>query len=898
MFLSGAQQDFTARRLPVGRAVAVVLALLFTATITLAGAQTTPSIAVDSFRYDVGDTLHLSGVNLEPNATYTITLTPPEDSQEEPRTLDVTTDVRGGLRVDALLRAPGSFIVALSGPRIDARLTVQVTGPPAADGAPADAEPAGEQAAEQADEAVAAPDEAPQGEAAPNNAGANQERAEQAGGQEADDQVQQDQAQQDQAPSVVTPAPVLPELPLQPPGPSMATPTFSLSGDSVIARRDGEELWTFDFPALSGGTAGLLVLDDVVLVGNGNHVLTFDQLNGTVNGRARLPAKVVAIERVAGSQAGTSGVEVSVRYEDGETAQLAWPLEDDADFAFDPDLELYGWLRAEADVVDPAARLARDTSNPFLYLAAAADQPQRLTALRRNALLRAETFYEFGQLANEFLREPNRDTEMATQAMDSALADFVTRGYQGSLLFDEESSAAYGFPASSMREALAADDDVAADFWAPWLYRLSGNEVPAHSELLAAYADDLRARGDTQAAATWDQRAATGGSFEVRTTLERAARALGSSGWYGVLSLLIAILALHLTLAAKYWRAQTAHLGLRTAQGRTSGRAARLFTLRYATITEKLVVLLLFASVLALAALAGWTRNSAELPAGLGRGTLAGPSNVKLIDESLPDSPERSFILGFAAQSAGDNERAAAIYRDLSDNADAMNNLGVLRGDNELLRLAIELQPRHPEATYNLGLDEESPSLLQAAYRPEQPLLAAPDSSDLMRASAGDYLAALGAVFTNPWTSLTEQRALSPQWLWVALVVLFLAWVAWTIITLLIPRPAAARNAPRNFLYHLLALLLPGSGLADELWGVLLLVPWAIFGIDTLIQFFAFSAEPTFALRTDLVVLIVIYVVNTVAFIVEYLSYRKRMRQSRLQEAVVQADYGLNDSGI
>ena len=235
----------------------------------------------------------------------------------------------------------------------------------------------------------------------------------------------------------------------------------------------------------------------------------------------------------------------------GEEAQLAWPLDDDADFAFDPRLELYGWLRAEAAVSDPAARLALDPTNPWLYLATAGDQPQRLTALRRNAMARTQTFYEYGQLANELLREPERDLEMAAQAMDAALADFVDRGYHGSLLFDEEASAAYGFPASSLREALADGDAEAADFWAPWLYRLTGPDVSGSSALLADYADDLRARGRTQEAATWDQRASTSNRFEIRTTLERAARALGSTGWYGVIALLVAILALHLTLAAQ-----------------------------------------------------------------------------------------------------------------------------------------------------------------------------------------------------------------------------------------------------------------------------------------------------------------------------------------------------------
>src|SRR5690606_17634930 len=162
------------------------------------------------------------------------------------------------------------------------------------------------------------------------------------------------------------------------------------------------------------------------------------------------------------------------------------------------------WLENEADVADPAAQLVRDPTNPWLYLAVAEDQPARRATLRRAALAQAATSYESGRLANDFMQQPGRYLDLATQALKLAL-----------------------------------------------------------QALLADYAGDLRSRGRAEEASRWQELAASTRRFEVRSTLERAARSLGSTGWYGVIALLVAILALHITLAAKYWRAQTENLALR-----------------------------------------------------------------------------------------------------------------------------------------------------------------------------------------------------------------------------------------------------------------------------------------------------------------------------------------------
>src|SRR5690606_9316805 len=124
--------------------------------------------------------------------------------------------------------------------------------------------------------------------------------------------------------------------------------------------------------------------------------------------------------------------------------------------------------------------------------------------------------------------------------------------------------------------------------------------------------------------------------FTIQSTLMRAAESVGRSGWYGVGALLVAILALHLTLSAKYWRAQSLVLSQRRQAGASVGPAARLFTIRYATITEKLVILLLFAAVLAQAALSGWVQRTNDMPARLGGGTLAPAPVQQVLRDEFP----------------------------------------------------------------------------------------------------------------------------------------------------------------------------------------------------------------------------------------------------------------------
>src|SRR5690606_14511222 len=89
------------------------------------------------------------------------------------------------------------------------------------------------------------------------------------------------------------PQPITP--PAAGPAPSGAAPLVSISGNDVVAVLDGREAWRLSFGDDSGGTSGLLQLDEQVLVGHGNHVLVIDPDTGVVSGRHRLPARVESI---------------------------------------------------------------------------------------------------------------------------------------------------------------------------------------------------------------------------------------------------------------------------------------------------------------------------------------------------------------------------------------------------------------------------------------------------------------------------------------------------------------------------------------------------------------------------------------------------------------------------
>src|SRR5690606_37224792 len=151
-------------------------------------------------------------------------------------------------------------------------------------------------------------------------------------------------------------------------------------------------------------------------------------------------------------------------------------------------------------------------------------------------------------------------------------------------------------------------------------------------------------------------------------------------------AMIVAILALHLTLTAKYWSPQTLAMRRRRETGRRASPVARLFAIRFYSFTEKLVLALLFAGALLLLALADWNDQGGNPPPALGSGTLASPSAREAVADGLLGGQRGAYVRGYAAQASGEDETAAAEYRAAGDYPPALNNLGALTGNEALFQ--------------------------------------------------------------------------------------------------------------------------------------------------------------------------------------------------------------------
>lgn len=827
-------------------------------------AQEPPRVQLDATRFAVGAPVTLNAEGLAENGSYRLTLEGPDDDQIE-RTLQADPD--GKLTHTFELSSAGEWTLLLAGDGASASLVLEVTEPEGEEvgGEPGvETEPDGEATrdgeADRQDDAAAQDEAAVQDDAAPEEAETTDaaDDADEEGGVANQESQEPGEAGPDTAADPETEEDI----------------SLVVDGEAVVGMRGDSRVWRFDFPDESGGTGALLDDGERIWVGHGNSVLMLERESGRALARHPMPGRVMRLE--------SADAAVSVVNELTDRLRQRIEVDEDgpvSEVRFGSDPEVFDWLRNEANVPDPAARLERDPTNPWLHLRVGLADEDSATreATLREALEQAKTFYDLAGIARELYQAG--EPQLAREAMDSALEDFADRGYVPALLTDAELHRAYDFPLAPMEEALANADLDDAGFWAPWLYLTASEETPETGEALAEYARQLGTVGQRDAASLWRERARDGRSASPAASLDRFFLGLGRSGWYGVAALLAAIVALHLTLWAKYWAPQSLAIRRRKETGGSGRPWTRVLAMRYYSFTEKLVLVLLFASCLALLGLTSWYDAGGDRPRPLATGTLASPIARDLVTSASLQSDRGAFIRGYAAQTAGEQEAALEEYLAAADYPPALNNRAVLEGDDVLYQRALELAPGMPEAAYNLGRRTD-PSPFHAAYLADEPLLAVPGAGDFRIAISGSWRQALGNTFENPWRALRGTAFFGlPALLWQVLLALFLLWMLVTVIWLFIPRPSFARNAPRTGLYHLLALLVPGSGLADEAWGVLLMVPWALLGVDALSQWLGWERSLGLPLETELWALGAIYLVNLIAFVVEFLSYRRRMRE-------------------
>lgn len=664
---------------------------------------------------------------------------------------------------------------------------------------------------------------------------------------------------------------------------------WDAASSSVVAQRDGEEGWRTALRPAGVEALAPVRRDDQVVVAHGSYLVFLDAATGEVLRRAALPAAAEALRR------GDDGLVVEVVHATGRTESLPIGADGPATpVRFGTDPRTFDQLRtAAAEIDDAATAWARDPTQPWLALAASrtASDPAEAEDLRADAVDAAAAlpFFESFGIGAALAQEGHE--EAAADAMEAALSDFAARGYDPRLATDPALRTAYGFTAFG--RAVADGDLGTARILAPYAWRLAAQTAPGTVAELEAFADLLRERGDGEAAAVWRERARTFERAGVATWVDRAALSLGRFGHGGAVALGTGLLLAWLTLLAKVWRAQTLARKQRRERGQSTPALARAWVPRHLGTPEKLALLGVLALAGLMAVLGGWADRGEDLPPALASGTLASVPAVDAV-EALPDTPYAAFARGTSLATRGEVEAALRELDRAGEIAPALVNRAVLTGDASLLTAALEADPRDPVVRHHLS-EAANPSPFHERYRQDDPLLAVPTPYTFALAAAGDWRDALAGAFTAPWRSSAQARPAGvppPAW-WAFLAACATLFVA-LVVNLPIPRPRVSKRAPRTPAYHVLALLVPGSGHLDELWGLLLLVPGSILAGDVVRQWAGAPGALGLGLRTEVWILAAILVLNAAGFAVEVASYRRRMRALREEKPDLARSYGLD----
>ncbi len=598
---------------------------------------------------------------------------------------------------------------------------------------------------------------------------------------------------------------------------------------------------------------------------------------------------------------------------------------------YPPNPALLGTLesatRVKTAIPNPVAfwrdRATRDPTNPLLTLELGnalqrASDPSALEVMR-SALSVDAPFYVFVRLAARF--ETMRQPDLAALALDKAGREFARAGFDPGFAVSKAGLAAWGDPLGVARRLLAAQNPLRAAAWLEYL-RLTTPRFPGYGAVYAEYASFLEGQNQAGAAGDWRKLSAELDAETMFSLGDQGLTRLSALAAGAVALLLVSFLALQFVLLLKYYPQQTLdlkqHGGRFTATSRSPLLRLRHSLSAYQSFTEKLLgVLLLGLAVLAVGVwqYAGNASHFLSLPA-LNQGTVGGVDYY----QTLRDLPVQSgaYLTGLGAQLDGDAGRALESYRAAPTNAGAINNAAAIlkaRGDapgamSEWSR-ALSLEPTGVAAKVNLG---QSVTGYRAAfhdtYRRGTPMLEVPSPKQLTELKFGGLEQEFIRMIVNPWTYLLALPLGLPEWLMTVIAALTLLLLAVTVLWLVIPRVRGAATAPRSFLYHLGALLIPGSGLADEVWGVILLLPAALIAALLASHFFAPTRlgslfQPTkilgvgkaspwydigLNLQTLVIALVAIYVVNFIGWLLETIAVARRQARVRaLSAAAVKA---------
>jgi tetratricopeptide (TPR) repeat protein len=692
--------------------------------------------------------------------------------------------------------------------------------------------------------------------------------------------------------------------------PQVTKPEITLGPEALEAKRSGVILWR-----IAPAPASVLSVARGVLVTEGASVTLRAAETGQVLERSFLSGKVVVLEPSGADVRASVQLDSGVR--EGFTLRGTKPLER---VTYPPSKGLLGTLEPEPNLnlTQLRAMVNSDPSNPLLlanFGSALEKDAQLAPALEqfRKALAKSEPFFVSIRLAA--LLERFNQPELADEALRRARVQYAKSGYDPAFRVNQSALAAWGNPLGVARNLFKSGNAKRGGVWLEFLR----NTMPRFAGFDAAYVEYatwLESQGNPGEAEQWlefNRKLAQGTSFRLG---EQAPSRLAGLSLAAALALLFAYFALQLVLTAKYWTVQSKDLkpfgGRFTAWRRAPFQRLRCAMPAYQTFTERFVLLTLLTLALALLVVHNWGVQSREALAEpvLSQGTLGGAAFwAKYADQPTTSSAEA--LRGLAAQLDGDLERAIRFAKNAPTNAMAINNLGVissLRNDTATAtaqyREALKLDPNAMAPAYNLG---NAPSGYRATFhndtRSGQPMLAVPEPKELLATIAGDLSSGFSSLARDPWQYLSNLRLPSflmlPNWALQLIGVLLLVFTIGNLLWLIVPRPASTRLAPRGAVYELLAILIPGTGLADEVWGLFLLAPWAaIIGALTLIgSGYAAFAPALFASSSPLGIarapawielgnlefwllgaLAVIYAINLLAWFLEFIGYRRKLR--------------------
>ncbi len=691
-------------------------------------------------------------------------------------------------------------------------------------------------------------------------------------------------------------------------------PEITLGPDALEAKRSGVILWR-----ISPAPTSVVTVARGVLVAEGASVTLRAADTGQVLERSFLSGKVMLLE--------PSGADVraSVQLDSGirEGFTLRGPEGKPVPVervTYPPSKALLATLEPERNLnlTQLRAMVNLDPNNPLLlanFAAALERDKQPVPALEqfRKALSKAEPFFVSIRLAA--LLERFNQPDLADEALRRARVQYAKSGYDPAFRVNQSALSTWGDPLGTARSLFKSGNAKRGGVWLEFLR----NTMPRFAGFDAAYVEYatwLQSQGNPGEAEQWSEfnrQLAQGTSFRLG---EHSPSRIAGLSLAAALALLLAYFALQLVLTAKYWGVQSKDLkpfgGRFGAWRRAPFQRLRFAMPAYKTFTERFVLLILLASVLALLVVHNWGVRSriALAEPTLSQGTLGGAGFwAKYADQ--PATSSGDALRALAAQLDGDLERASRFAKNAPSSALAINNLGVIssmRNDTATAtaqyREALKLDPNAMAPAYNLG---NAPSGFRATFhsatRAGQPMLAVPEPKELVSTIAGDLSSEFSSLGRDPWKYLSTLSLPGflqlPSWALQLIGATLLVLAVGNLLWLIVPRPASTRLAPRGFMYELLAVLVPGTGLADEVWGLFLLAPWAaILGAFALYNSGYASLAPTlFAPSSPLGIarapgwidlgslelwllgaLAVIYVINLLAWFLEFIGYRRKLR--------------------